>query len=160
MVSSIELNKIDTLENEQLAIVKDDLGPNDVYCLCLKDDINCRPTSLNFRLGFITVNEIPLFVLMVKVENKIYKTLISLDFVKESNYIKNLLGSKAFNLFLFTNSKENFVYRIENKHHKDFLNALSSVTKYMTSNSYYGVIDAKEQLLQKYTDEELWKLAK
>lgn len=160
MDSSIELNKIDTLENEQLAIVKDDLGKKDIYCLCLKDDINCRPTSINFRVGFITVNDIPLFVLMVKIDTKIYKTLVSLDFFKESNYLKNLMSSESFNLFLFTNGNENFVYRIENKQHKDFLDALASLTKYMTSNSYYDVIDAKEQLLNKYTDKELWKLAK
>ena len=155
MDSSIELNQIDTLENEQLAIVKDNLGQNDIYFLCLKDDINCRPTSIDFRIGFIPVNDIPLFVLMVKIDTKIYKTLVSLEFVKELNYLKNLMSSESFNLFLFTNDNENFVYRIENKHHKDFLNALSSVTKYMTSNSYHDVIDAKEQLLNTYAKKEL-----
>lgn len=160
MDSVIELNNIETLPNNTLAIFKDNLGENDIYSLCLKDDIIDYHSPLDFRLGFILVNNVPICILMIKIKNKIYKNLISLNFIKELDYLKNLLSSQAFNLFLFSKSKENLVYRIENKQYLDFSKAISAVEANMPGNSYKHVILSKEDLLNKYTDEELWELAK
>lgn len=160
MDSVIELNNIETLPNNTLAILKDNLGENDIYSLCLKDDVIDYHSPLDFRLGFILVKNVPICILMIKIKNKIYKTLISLNFIKELDYLKNLLSSQAFNLFLFTKNKANFVYRIENKQYIDFSRAISAVETNMQNNLYDDIILSKEDLLNKYTDEELWKLAK
>lgn len=160
MDSVIDLTNIETLPNNTLAIFKDNLGENDIYSLCLKDDVIDHDSPLDFRLAFILVNNIPICILMIKVKTKIYKTLISLNFIKELDYLKNLLCSKTFNLFLFSKSKENLVYRIENKQHMDFSKAISAVETNMPNNLYDDVISSKEDLLKKYTDEELWELAK
>jgi len=160
MDSVIELNNIETLPNNTLAIIKDNLGEKAIYSLCLKDDIIDYNSPLDFRLGFIVINDVPICILMIKIKNKIYKTLISLNFIKELDYLKNLLSSKTFNLFLFSKSKENLVYRIENKQHIDFSKAISAVETNMPGNLYKNVILSKEDLLYKYTDEELWELAK
>lgn len=160
MDSVIELNNIETLQNNTLAILKDNLGENVIYSLCLKDDIIDYHSPIDFRLGFIMVNNVPICILMIKTKNKIYKNLISLNIIKELEYLKNLLCSKAFNLFLFSKDKENLVYRIENKQHIDFSKAISAVETNMQKNSYKDIILSKEDLLNKYTDEELWELAK
>ena len=125
-----------------------------------KDDIIDYHSPLDFRLGFVSINNVPICILMIKIKNKIYKTLISLNIVKELEYLKNLLCSNAFNLFLFSRSKENLVYRIENKQHLDFSKAISAVEANMPGNSYKKIILSKEDLLNKYTDEQLWELAK
>ena len=160
MDSVIELNNIETLPNNTLAIIKDNLGEKAIYSLCLKDEIIDYHSPLDFRLGFVSINNVPICILMIKIQNKIYKTLISLNIVKELEYLKNLLCSNAFNLFLFSKNKENLVYRVENKQHIDFSKAISAVEANMPGNSYKNVILSKEDLLNKYTDEELWELAK
>lgn len=160
MDSVIELNNIETLPNNTLAIIKDNLGENDIYSLCLKDDVIDYHSPLDFRLGFILVNNVPICILMIKIKNKIYKNLISLNFIKELDYLKNLLSSQAFNLFLFSKSKENLVYRIQNKQHIDFSKAISAVETNMRTHSCEDIKKAKEDLLIKYTDGELWELAK
>ena len=160
MDSVIDLNNIETLPNSTLAIIKDNLGEKAIYSLCLKDDIIDYHSPLDFRLGFILINNVPICILMIKIKDKIYKTLISLNIMKELDYLKNLLCSRAFNLFLFTKNKANFVYRIENKQHTDFSKAISAVETNMPGNLYKNVILSKEELLNKYTDEQLWELAK
>ena len=160
MDSVIELNNIEKLPNNTLAIIKDNLGKRDIYSLCLKDDIIDYHSPLDFRFGFIPVNNVPMCILMIKIKNKIYKTLVSLNIIKELEYLKNLLCSETFNLFLLSKSKENLVYKIENKQHLDFSKAISAVEANMPGNSYKNIILSKEDLLNKYTDEELWELAK
>lgn len=160
MNPSIELNKLETIPDKTLTILKDDFGKKDIYSLYLKDDISEFPSSLNFRIGFVQVNRIPILIFMVKIKNKIYKNLVSFDFVKELDYLIKLVSLKTFNLFLFTNTNENLVFKIQNKHHKTLSDAISAVKLNMPSNSIYDVTSAKEQLLSTYSDIELWNLAK
>ena len=160
MEALIEINNIETIPNNTLTIFKDNLGENDIYSLCLKDNISERPSSIDFRLGFVPLNNVPMCVLMIKIENKIYKRLLSFEITREFEYLKNLLAPDFFNLYLFSNEKEIFVFRIENKRHKSFLEAADAVKENLLSNTYNKIVFSKEDLLNRYTDEELWSLAK
>lgn len=160
MDSVIELNNIEALPNNTLAILKDNLGENDIYSLCLKDDVIDYHSPLDFRLCFIPVNNVPMCVLMIKIENKIYKKIVSFELTKEFEYLKNLLSSKTFTILLFSKDKEIFLFRMENKQYKRLSKAISTVKLNMPSSSYYDIIGSKEELLSKYTDDELWALAK
>lgn len=158
--SIIELNNIEMLPNNTLAILKDNLSDKSIYSLCLKDDIIDYNSCLKFRLGFIQSNNIPICILMIKTKNKFYKTLISFNLFAESEYLKNLLCLKTFNLFLFSNNNVNTVYKVHNSYHLTFSRTIKNMEKYLSQNSYEDILVSKENLLEKYTDEELWKLAK
>lgn len=160
MDTVFELNNIETLPNNTLTILKDDFGKDDIYSLYLKNNFLEHPASIDFRIGFVDVNNIPMLVLLVKIKDKIYKNLVSFYFSRELNYLKKLLTPTTFNLFLFSNDNKGFVYKIDNKHHYDLSKAISAVESRQQNKSSEDVRNAKQEILNRYTDEELWELAK
>ena len=100
----IEINNIDLLPQEKLSILRDNLGKTDTFSLCLKTN-DMLSNNLKFKLNFIIIDSIPIFILMLKCNKKIYTSLISLEITKEYTYLKNLMKLPSFNLFLFSDKK-------------------------------------------------------
>ena len=159
MQSIIDLNQIELIPNKTLSILRDNLEEKNIYCLCLKDNITNFSNNIDFRIGFITVLDVPICTLMIEIGNKIYKNLVSFYFSNEITYLKKLLSLKRFNLFLLLNTNI-FIFNINNYKNISLFKAISAVESNMPLVSYNDVILAKEEILKKYTDNELWNLAK
>lgn len=112
MKSIIELDQIDLLPLDNLSILRDNLGKSDTFSLCLriKDILS---TTFKFKMNFIVIDSIPIFILMLKCNEKIYKCLISLGITKEYTYLKNLMKLPSFNLFLFSDKQMISIKRLK-----------------------------------------------
>lgn len=157
MDTTIEFNQIDYLPNNSLVILKDDLSKKDFFCLILKDTldklINCK-----FKTCFINVDGIPICVLMIKTKNKLYKCLISLEIPKEFDFLKGIFNLKSFNLYLFSDSKKIDIIKIRNSNYKKLYEAISEVKKVTSEHSYEDLLNAKQIILNNYSDYDLWNM--
>lgn len=155
MLSTIEINQLESLPTDCLAILKDNLGPSDVFSLCLKTN-NLDVPSLSFKITFVSIDKIPIYVLMVKSKHKVYKCLIGFNIHNEFESFKHLMQLESFNLFLFSNNKEQTIIKITNKNGKKFLDAMLSVKDTMPDVSCEALNQAKQKLLDIYSDDDLW----
>ena len=157
MKSIIELNQIDLLPLDNLSILRDNLGKSDTFSLCLriKDILS---TTFKFKMNFIVIDSIPIFILMLKCNEKIYKCLISLGITKEYTYLKNLIKLPSFNLFLFSDKKMISIKKIKNTMNKKILKLMNTIENMDIHASLTDIDNAKNKLLEMYNDKELWKL--
>lgn len=157
MKSIIELDQIDLLPLDNLSILRDNLGKSDTFSLCLriKDILS---TTFKFKMNFIVIDSIPIFILMLKCNEKIYKCLISLGITKEYTYLKNLMKLPSFNLFLFSNKKMISIKKIKNTMNKKILKLMNTIENMDIHATLIDVENAKNKLLEMYSDKELWKL--
>lgn len=132
-------------------------GKNDYYSLCLKTNEYVSPI-VDFKVCFISLDNIPICVLMVKLGNKIYKCLIGFTFEKEYLYFKNLMNLKHFNLCIMDDSNIKKIITIYNNKHKNFISSLNKVKEIAKNIKCDDFISAKQKLLNMYSDEELWNL--
>lgn len=153
----IEINNIDLLPQEKLSILRDNLGKTDTFSLCLKTN-DMLSNNLKFKLNFIIIDSIPIFILMLKCNKKIYTSLISLEITKEYTYLKNLMKLPFFNLFLFSDKKMITVKKIRNKKHEKLLKLMDSIEDMDIHATLKEVNDAKNKVFNIYNDRELWKL--
>lgn len=153
----IEINNIDLLPQEKLSILRDNLGKTDTFSLCLKTN-DMLSNNLKFKLNFIVIDSIPIFILMLKCNKNIYKCLISLEITKEYTYLKNLMKLPFFNLFLFSDKKMITVKKIRNKKNEKILKLMDFIEDMDIHATLKEVNDAKNNLLEIYSDKELWKL--
>ena len=153
----IEINNIDLLPQEKLSILRDTLGKTDTFSLCLKTN-DMLSNNLKFKLNFIVIDSIPIFILMLKCNKKIYTSLISLEITKEYTYLKNLMKLPFFNLFLFSDKKMITVKKIRNKKHEKLLKLMDSIEDRDIHATLKEVNDAKNKVFNIYNDRELWKL--
>ena len=114
--------------------------------------------NLKFKLNFIVIDSIPIFILMLKCNKNIYKCLISLEITKEYTYLKNLMKLPSFNLFIFSDKKMITVKKIKNKKNEEILKLMDSIEDINIHATLKEVNDAKNKLLEIYSDKELWKL--
>ena len=157
MKSIIELDQIDLLPLDNLSILRDNLGKSDTFSLCLriKDILS---TTFKFKMNFIVIDSIPIFILMLKCNEKIYKCLISLGITKEYTYLKNLIKLPSFNLFLFSDKKMISIKKIKNTMNKKILKLMNTIENMDIHATLIDVENAKNKLLEMYSDKELWKL--
>lgn len=157
MKSIIELDQIDLLPLDNLSILRDNLGKSDTFSLCLriKDILS---TTFKFKMNFIVIDSIPIFILMLKCNEKIYKCLISLGITKEYAYLKNLMKLPSFNLFLFSDKKMISIKKIKNTMNKKILKLMNTIENMDIHATLIDVENAKNKLLEMYSDKELWKL--
>lgn len=155
MFSTIEINQLDDMPLNCLAILRDSLGSSDVFSLCLKAN-NLDIKSLTFKIAFFSNHNIPIYVLMIKSNHTIYKCLIGFNIVKEFEYFKNLMNLKYFNLFLISDKKEISIVKITNIHSNKFLDAMLSVQSNIPNISYEEFEYAKQTILNTYSDNDLW----
>ena len=157
MKSIIELDQIDLLPLDNLSILRDNLGKSDTFSLCLriKDILS---TTFKFKMNFIVIDSIPIFILMLKCNEKIYKCLISLGITKEYTYLKNLMKLPSFNLFLFSDKKMISIKKIKNTMNKKILKLMNTIENMDIHASLTDIDNAKNKLLEMYNDKELWKL--
>lgn len=157
MKSIIELDQIDLLPLDNLSILRDNLGKSDTFSLCLriKDILS---TTFKFKMNFIVIDSIPIFILMLKCNEKIYKCLISLGITKEYTYLKNLMKLPSFNLFLFSDKKMISIKKIKNTMNKKILKLMNTIENMDIHATLIDVENAKNKLLEMYSDKELWKL--
>ena len=153
----IEINNIDLLPQEKLSILRDNLGKTDTFSLCLKTN-DMLSNNLKFKLNFIVIDSIPIFILMLKCNKNIYKCLISLEITKEYTYLKNLMKLPFFNLFLFSDKKMITVKKIRNKKNEKILKLMDFIEDMDIHATLKEVYEAKNKLLEIYSDKELWKL--
>lgn len=153
----IEINNIDLLPQEKLSILRDNLGKTDTFSLCLKTN-DMLSNNLKFKLNFIVIDSIPIFILMLKCNKNIYKCLISLEITKEYTYLKNLMKLPSFNLFIFSDKKMITVKKIRNKKHEKLLKLMDSIEDMDIHATLKEVNDAKNKVFNIYNDRELWKL--
>lgn len=153
----IEINNIDLLPQEKLSILRDNLGKTDTFSLCLKTN-DMLSNNLKFKLNFIVIDSIPIFILMLKCNKKIYTSLISLEITKEYTYLKNLMKLPFFNLFLFSDKKMITVKKIRNKKNEKILKLMDFIEDMDIHATLKEVYEAKNKLLEIYSDKELWKL--
>ena len=153
----IEINNIDLLPQEKLSILRDNLGKTDTFSLCLKTN-DMLSNNLKFKLNFIVIDSIPIFILMLKCNKKIYTSLISLEITKEYTYLKTLMKLPFFNLFLFSDKKMITVKKIRNKKNEKILKLMDFIEDMDIHATLKEVYDAKSNLLEIYSDRELWKL--
>lgn len=153
----IEINNIDLLPQEKLSILRDNLGKTDTFSLCLKTN-DMLSNNLKFKLNFIIIDSIPIFILMLKCNKKIYTSLISLEITKEYTYLKNLMKLPFFNLFLFSDKKMITVKKIRNKKNEKILKLMDFIEDMDIHATLKEVYEAKNNLLEIYSDKELWKL--
>lgn len=156
MESIIDLNEIKYMPFESLMILKDNYSKKDIYSLCLKTKEYISSFS-DFKITFHVVDNVPICVLMVKLNNKIYKCLIGFEIEKEFEYLKNLMLLKSFNLFLMTNYNEHKVIEVKNNKNKKIVDALLNVKKSKKSVTCSELKNAKQKILEMYSDEELWE---
>lgn len=157
MKSIIELDQIDLLPLDNLSILRDNLGKSDTFSLCLRTN-DMLSNNLKFKLNFIVIDSIPIFILMLKCNEKIYKCLISLGITKEYTYLKNLMKLPSFNLFLFSDKKMISVKKIRNKKNEKILKLMDSIEDMDIHATLKEVNDAKNKVFNIYNDRELWKL--
>lgn len=157
MNSIIELDQIDLLPLDNLSILRDNLGKSDTFSLCLriKDILS---TTFKFKMNFIVIDSIPIFILMLKCNKKIYKCLISLGITKEYTYLKNLMKLPSFNLFLFSDKKMISIKKIKNTMNKKILKLMNTIENMDIHATLTDIDNAKNKLLEMYSDKELWKL--
>lgn len=157
MKSIIELDQIDLLPLDNLSILRDNLGKSDTFSLCLriKDILS---TTFKFKMNFIVIDSIPIFILMLKCNKKIYKCLISLGITKEYTYLKNLMKLPSFNLFLFSDKKMISIKKIKNTMNKKILKLMNTIENMDIHATLTDIDNAKNKLLEMYSDKELWKL--
>ena len=157
MKSIIELDQIDLLPLDNLSILRDNLGKSDTFSLCLriKDILS---TTFKFKMNFIVIDSIPIFILMLKCNEKIYKCLISLGITKEYTYLKNLIKLPSFNLFLFSDKKMISIKKIKNTMNKKILKLMNTIENMDIHATLKEVNDAKNKVFNIYNDRELWKL--
>lgn len=155
MESIIDLNEIKYMPFESLMILKDNYSKKDYYSLCLKTKEYISSFS-DFKVTFHVVDNVPICVLMVKLNNKIYKCLIGFEIEKEFEYLKNLMLLKSFNLFLMTKYNEHKIIEVKNDKNKKIVDALLNVKKSKRSVTCYELRIAKQKILEMYSDEELW----
>lgn len=157
MKSIIELDQIDLLPLDNLSILRDNLGKSDTFSLCLriKDILS---TTFKFKMNFIVIDSIPIFILMLKCNEKIYKCLISLGITKEYTYLKNLIKLPSFNLFLFSDKKMISIKKIKNTMNKKILKLMNTIENMDIHATLTDIDNAKNKLLEMYSDKELWKL--
>ena len=157
MKSIIELDQIDLLPLDNLSILRDNLGKSDTFSLCLriKDILS---TTFKFKMNFIVIDSIPIFILMLKCNEKIYKCLISLGITKEYTYLKNLMKLPSFNLFLFSDKQMISIKRIKNTMNKKISKLMNTIENMDIHATLIDVENAKNKLLEMYSDKELWKL--
>lgn len=157
MKSIIELDQIDLLPLDNLSILRDNLGKSDTFSLCLriKDILS---TTFKFKMNFIVIDSIPIFILMLKCNEKIYKCLISLEITKEYTYLKNLMKLPSFNLFLFSDKKMISIKKIKNTMNKKILKLMNTIENMDIHATLTDIDNAKNKLLEIYNDKELWKL--
>lgn len=157
MKSIIELNQINLLPLDNLSILRDNLGKSDTFSLCLriKDILS---TTFKFKMNFIVIDSIPIFILMLKCNEKIYKCLISLGITKEYTYLKNLMKLPSFNLFLFSDKKMISIKKIKNTMNKRISKLMNTIENMDIHATLIDVENAKNKLLEMYSDKELWKL--
>ena len=157
MKSIIELDQIDLLPLDNLSILRDNLGKSDTFSLCLriKDILS---TTFKFKMNFIVIDSIPIFILMLKCNEKIYKCLISLGITKEYTYLKNLMKLPSFNLFLFSDKKMISIKKIKNTMNKRISKLMNTIENMDIHATLIDVDNAKNKLLEMYSDKELWKL--
>lgn len=153
----IEINNIDLLPQEKLSILRDNLGKTDTFSLCLKTN-DMLSNNLKFKLNFIVIDSIPIFILMLKCNKKIYTSLISLEITKEYTYLKNLMKLPSFNLFLFSDKKMISIKKIKNTMNKKILKLMNTIENMDIHASLTDIDNAKNKLLEIYSDKELWKL--
>ena len=153
----IEINNIDLLPQEKLSILRDNLGKTDTFSLCLKTN-DMLSNNLKFKLNFIIIDSIPIFILMLKCNKKIYTSLISLEITKEYTYLKNLMKLPSFNLFLFSDKKMISIKKIKNTMNKKILKLMNTIENMDIHASLTDIDNAKNKLLEMYNDKELWKL--
>lgn len=153
----IEINNIDLLPQEKLSILRDNLGKTDTFSLCLKTN-DMLSNNLKFKLNFIVIDSIPIFILMLKCNKKIYTSLISLEITKEYTYLKNLMKLPLFNLFLFSDKKMISIKKIKNTMNKKILKLMNTIENMDIHASLTDIDNAKNKLLEMYSDKELWKL--
>ena len=153
----IEINNIDLLPQEKLSILRDNLGKTDTFSLCLKTN-DMLSNNLKFKLNFIVIDSIPIFILMLKCNKKIYTSLISLEITKEYIYLKNLMKLPSFNLFIFSDKKMITIKKIKNTMNKKILKLMNSIENMDIHASLTDIDNAKNKLLEMYNDKELWKL--
>lgn len=153
----IEINNIDLLPQEKLSILRDNLGKTDTFSLCLKTN-DMLSNNLKFKLNFIVIDSIPIFILMLKCNKNIYKCLISLEITKEYTYLKNLMKLPSFNLFLFSDKKMISIKKIKNTMNKKILKLMNTIENMDIHASLTDIDNAKNKLLEMYNDKELWKL--
>ena len=153
----IEIDNIDLLPQEKLSILRDNLGKTDTFSLCLKTN-DMLSNNLKFKLNFIIIDSIPIFILMLKCNKNIYKCLISFGITKEYTYLKNLMKLPSFNLFLFSDKKMITVKKIRNKKNEKILKLMDFIEDMDIHATLKEVYEAKNKLLEIYSDKELWKL--
>lgn len=153
----IEINNIDLLPQEKLSILRDNLGKTDTFSLCLKTN-DMLSNNLKFKLNFIVIDSIPIFILMLKCNKNIYTSLISLEITKEYTYLKNLMKLPFFNLFLFSDKKMITVKKIRNKKNEKILKLMDFIEDMDIHATLKEVNDAKNKVFNIYNDRELWKL--
>lgn len=157
MISTIELNRIEMLPDETLAILKDNIDKNEFFSLVLRDTFK-DSKNFCFKICFTVVNTVPICVLMLKHNNKFYKCPISFEIMKEFDYFNKLFNCRYFNLFLISNDNKIDVIKVENNSLNRLSNALEEVKKCSLEHSYYDINIAKQELLNTYSDIELWNL--
>lgn len=155
MLSTIEINQLGNLPTDCLVILKDNLGSSDIFSLCLKTN-NLDVPSLRFKIAFVSIDKIPIYVLMIKVSCKVYKCLIGFSITNEFESFKHLMQLESFDLFLLSDNKEQTVIKINNKNSKKFLAAMSAVKNTMPDVSCESLNQAKQKLLDTYSDDDLW----
>lgn len=157
MKSIIELDQIDLLPLDNLSILRDNLGKSDTFSLCLriKDILS---TTFKFKMNFIVIDSIPIFILMLKCNKNIYKCLISFGITKEYTYLKNLMKLPSFNLFLFSDKQMISIKKIKNTMNKKVLKLMNTIENMDIHATLTDIDNAKNKLLEMYSDKELWKL--
>ena len=153
----IEINNIDLLPQEKLSILRDNLGKTDTFSLCLKTN-DMLSNNLKFKLNFIIIDSISIFILMLKCNKKIYTSLISLEITKEYTYLKTLMKLPFFNLFLFSDKKMITVKKIRNKKNEKILKLMDFIEDMDIHTTLKEVNDAKNKVFKMYSNKELWKL--
>ena len=153
----IEINNIDLLPQEKLSILRDNLGKTDTFSLCLKTN-DMLSNNLKFKLNFIVIDSIPIFILMLKCNKNIYKCLISLEITKEYTYLKNLMKLPSFNLFLFSDKQMISIKKIKNTMNKKVLKLMNTIENMDIHATLTDIDNAKNKLLEMYSDKQLWKL--
>lgn len=157
MQSIIDISQINSLPSDTLMILKNNYENEEQYSLCLKAE-ELTSTKKHFKISFVVLDKIPMCVLMIKSNEKIYKCVIDFELENEYNYLKNLMNLKTFNLFVILNESRQQVIKISNLKSKEFIKALSRVKENIHSFSYAELINAKQKLLNSYTDKELWNM--
>ncbi len=159
MLSTIVIDQLEKLPLNNLVILKDNLGSTDIFSLCLKAN-NVDIKSLYFKIAFISIDNVPIGILMIKSNDKIYKCLIGFNMPKEFEYLRHLMSLESFNLFLFSDKTEKSIIRIENLDgSKKFSHAMSAVQSNMPDTSIRDVDYAKQEILNTFSDDELWNLS-